>query len=218
MKVAVIGATGFVGSHIVEELVDRNQSIKAFARNTDKVLDSKNVAKVALDVNDVQALSTDLKGADVVVSAFNAGWSNPSIYEDYIKGANAIEEATKLAGVKRLIVIGGAGSLYVNDEKEVQIVDAPGFPEEIKQGALAARDYYNILKQDNELDWTMFSPAPEMHQGTSGERKGKYRVGKDVPVFNEEGRSVLSVEDVAVVIADEIENAKYIKERFTAAY
>ena len=218
MRVAVIGATGFVGSHIVEELVNRNQSIKAFARNTDNVLDSKNVAKVALNVNDVQALATDLKGADVVVSAFNAGWTNPNIYEDYLKGAKAIEEATKLAGVKRLIVVGGAGSLYVNDKKELQIVDAPDFPEQIKQGALAARDYYNILKQDNELDWTMFSPAPEMHQGTSGERKGTYRLGNDVPVFNAEGRSILSVEDVAVVIADEIENANHIKSRFTAAY
>ncbi|TGN23715.1 NAD(P)-dependent oxidoreductase [Empedobacter tilapiae] len=218
MRVAVIGATGFVGSHIVEELVNRNQSIKAFARNTDKVLDSKNVAKVALDVNDVQALATDLKGADVVVSAFNAGWTNPNIYEDYMKGAKAIEEATKLAGVKRLIVIGGAGSLYVNDQKELQIVDAPGFPEEIKQGALAARDYYNVLKQNNDLEWTVFSPAPEMHQGTSGERKGTYRLGNDVPVFNAEGRSILSVEDVAVVIADEIENAKHINKRFTAAY
>ncbi len=218
MRVAVIGATGFVGSHIVEELVNRNQSIKAFARNTDNVLDSKNVAKVALNVNDVQALATDLKGADVVVSAFNAGWTNPNIYEDYLKGAKAIEEATKLAGVKRLIVVGGAGSLYVNDQKELQIVDAPDFPEQIKQGALAARDYYNILKQDNELDWTMFSPAPEMHQGTSGERKGTYRLGNDVPVFNAEGRSILSVEDVAVVIADEIENANHIKSRFTAAY
>lgn len=218
MRVAVIGATGFVGSHIVEELVNRNQSIKAFARNTENVLDSKNVAKVALDVNDVQALATDLKGADVVVSAFNAGWTNPNIYEDYLKGAKAIEEATKLAGVKRLIVIGGAGSLYVNDQKELQIVDAPDFPEQIKQGALAARDYYNILKQDNELDWTMFSPAPEMHQGTSGERKGTYRLGNDVPVFNAEGRSILSVEDVAVVIADEIKNANHIKIRFTAAY
>ena len=106
----------------------------------------------------------------------------------------------------------------MNDKKELQIVDAPDFPEQIKQGALAARDYYNILKQDNELDWTMFSPAPEMHQGTSGERKGTYRLGNDVPVFNAEGRSILSVEDVAVVIADEIENANHIKSRFTAAY
>ncbi|MBO6213851.1 NAD(P)-dependent oxidoreductase [Algoriella sp.] len=216
MRVALIGATGFVGSQILKELVDRNQSIKAFARNVEKVPASKNVATVALDVNNVQALATDLKGADVVISAFNAGWTNPNLYEDFIKGAKAIEEATKLAGVKRLIVIGGAGSLYVTDD--LQLVDTPDFPEQIKPGALAARDYYNILKEDNDLDWTMFSPAPEMHQGTSGTRQGTYRLGTDNPVFDADGHSILSVEDVAVVIADEVENAKFIKQRFTAAY
>ena len=216
MRVALIGATGFVGSQILKELVERNQSIKAFARNVEKVPASKNVATVALDVNNVQALATDLKGADVVISAFNAGWTNPNLYEDFIKGAKAIEEATKLAGVKRLIVIGGAGSLYVTDD--LQLVDTPDFPEQIKPGALAARDYYNILKEDNDLDWTMFSPAPEMHQGTSGTRLGTYRLGTDNPVFDADGHSILSVEDVAVVIADEVENAKFIKQRFTAAY
>ena len=216
MRVALIGATGFVGSQILKELVERNQSIKAFARNVEKVPASKNVATVALDVNNVQALATDLKGADVVISAFNAGWTNPNLYEDFIKGAKAIEEATKLAGVKRLIVIGGAGSLYVTDD--LQLVDTPDFPEQIKPGALAARDYYNILKEDNDLDWTMFSPAPEMHQGTSGTRLGTYRLGTDNPVLDGDGHSILSVEDVAVVIADEVENAKFIKQRFTAAY
>lgn len=218
MKVAVIGATGFVGSEIVKELVSRNQSIKAFARNTDNVLESKNVAPVQVDVNDIEALATDLQGADVVVSAFNAGWTNPNLYADFLKGVKAIEEATQRAGVKRLIVVGGAGSLYVNEQKELQLVDAPGFPEEIKPGATAARDYYNLLKNNTDLDWTFFSPAPEMHQGTSGVRKGTYRLGTDVPVFDENGRSILSVEDLAVVIADEIENAKFIKQRFTAAY
>jgi uncharacterized protein len=218
MRVAVIGATGFVGSQIVNELANRNYSVKAFARNTDKILQHKNVAAVKVDVNNVDELANDLKGADVVVSAFNAGWTNPNIYDDFIKGAKAIEEATKKAGVKRLIVIGGAGSLYVNDAKELQLVDAPGFPEEIKPGATAARDYFDILKNDQELDWTFFSPAPEMHQGTSGVRKATYRLGTDVPVFDESGHSILSVEDVAVVIVDEVQSVKHIKQRFTAAY
>ncbi len=218
MRVAVIGATGFVGSEIVKELINRNHSIKAFSRNKDKVIISKNVAAVEVDVNNIEALVTDLQGADVVVSAYNAGWSNPDLYNDYIKGSNAIEQATKQAGVKRLIVVGGAGSLFVNDQKELQIVDAPGFPDEIKPGATAARDYYNTLQNNQNLDWTYFSPAPEMHQGTSGVRKGTYRLGTDVPVFDEAGHSILSVEDVAVVIADEVENAKHVKQRFTAAY
>lgn len=218
MRVAVIGATGFVGSEIVKELINRNHSIKAFSRNKDKVIVSKNVAAVEVDVNNIEALVADLRGADVVVSAYNAGWSNPDLYNDYIKGSNAIEQATKQAGVKRLIVVGGAGSLYVNDQKELQLVDAPGFPDEIKPGATAARDYYNTLQNNQNLDWTYFSPAPEMHQGTSGVRKGTYRLGTDVPVFDETGHSILSVEDVAVVIADEVENAKHVKQRFTAAY
>ncbi len=218
MRVAVIGATGFVGSEIVKELINRNHSIKAFSRNKDKVIISKNVAAVEVDVNNIEALVTDLQGADVVVSAYNAGWSNPDLYNDYIKGSNAIEQATKQAGVKRLIVVGGAGSLYVNDQKELQLVDVPGFPDEIKPGATAARDYYNTLQNNQNLDWTYFSPAPEMHQGTSGVRKGTYRLGTDVPVFDEAGHSILSVEDVAVVIADEVENAKHVKQRFTAAY
>ncbi len=218
MRVAVIGATGFVGSEIVKELINRNHSIKAFSRNKDKVIVSKNIAAVEVDVNNIEALVTDLQGADVVVSAYNAGWSNPDLYNDYIKGSNAIEQATKQAGVKRLIVVGGAGSLYVNDQKELQLVDVPGFPDEIKPGATAARDYYNTLQNNQNLDWTYFSPAPEMHQGTSGVRKGTYRLGTDVPVFDEAGHSILSVEDVAVVIADEVENAKHVKQRFTAAY
>ena len=216
MKIAVIGATGFVGKQIVSELVNRNHAIKAFARHTENILSHEQVEKIALDVNNVAELATNLQNVDVVVSAYNAGWANPNLYDDFIKGSKAIQEATKKSGVKRLIVIGGAGSLQATSE--IQIVDTPEFPAEIKSGALAARDYLNILKQEKELDWTFFSPAPEMHPGTSGVRRGSYRLGNDYPVLDEHGKSVLSVEDVAVVIADEIEHSKFIRQRFTAAY
>lgn len=216
MKIAVIGASGFVGKHLVSELVNRKHSIKAFARNSENILAHENVEKIALDVNDVEKLATNLKDVDVVVSAYNAGWTNPNLYDDFLKGSKSIQEATKKAGVKRLIVIGGAGSLQATPE--IQIVDTPEFPAEIRPGALAARDYLNILKEETELDWTFFSPALEMHPGTSGVRKGTYRLGTDYPVADENGRSVLSVEDVAVVIADEVEQPKHIKQRFTAAY
>lgn len=216
MKIAVIGASGFVGKHLVSELVNRKHSIKAFARNTENILAHENVEKIALDANDVEKLAANLADVDVVVSAYNAGWTNPNLYDDFLKGSKSIQEATKKAGVKRLIVIGGAGSLQATPE--IQIVDTPEFPAEIKPGALAARDYLNILKEETELDWTFFSPAPEMHPGTSGVRKGTYRLGTDYPVADEHGRSVLSVEDVAVVIADEVEQPKHIKQRFTAAY
>jgi len=113
-------------------------------------------------------------------------------------------------------VIGGAGSLEV--APGLQAVDTPDFPAAIKPGASAARDYQAIIKKEQDLDWTFFSPAFEMHQGTSGIRKGTYRTGLDNPVFDENGRSILSVEDLAMVIVDELENPKHIKERFTAAY
>ncbi len=216
MKIAVIGASGFVGKHLVSELVNRKHSIKAFARNSENILAHENVEKIALDVNDVEKLATNLADVDVVVSAYNAGWTNPNLYDDFLKGSKAIQEATKKAGVKRLIVIGGAGSLQATPE--IQIVDTPEFPAEIRPGALAARDYLNILKEETELNWTFFSPAPEMHPGTSGVRKGTYRLGTDYPVADENGRSVLSVEDLAVVVADEVEQPKHIKQRFTAAY
>ena len=104
------------------------------------------------------------------------------------------------------------------DKEGNQLVDSADFPENIKPGAVAARDYLNELKQNQVLDWTFFSPAIEMHPGTSGIRKGTYRTGLDHPVVDENGRSVLSVEDVAVAIADEVAHPKHIKQRFTAAY
>ncbi|MCI0920947.1 NAD(P)-dependent oxidoreductase [Sphingobacterium rhinopitheci] len=216
MKVAVIGATGFVGAQILKELTDRQHEVKAFARDITKVPALATVEAIAMDVNDTDTLASNLQDIDVVVSAYNAGWINPNIYTDFIKGAKAIEAAVEKAGVKRLIVIGGAGSLQAT--ADIQIVDTPEFPAAIKPGALAARDYLNILKENTVLDWTFFSPAPEMHQGTSGVRKGVYRLGTDFPVVDDDGRSILSVEDVAVVIADEVEQAKHIKQRFTAAY
>jgi putative NADH-flavin reductase len=113
-------------------------------------------------------------------------------------------------------VIGGAGSLEI--APGVQVIDTPEFPANIRPGASAARDYLNILKKEKDLEWTFFSPALEMHQGTSGVRKGSYRKGLDNPVYDDKGRSVLSVEDLAVAIVDELEHPKHIRERFTAAY
>ncbi|MAX79846.1 MAG: histidine kinase [Crocinitomicaceae bacterium] len=216
MKIAVIGATGFVGKSITNELTNRNHTVTGIARNVTPA-DQPNLTMVSVDILNSSELAETLKGNDVVVSAFNAGWENPNLYNDFIAGSKAIQEAVKLAGVERYIVIGGAGSLYVAED--VQAVDTPDFPKEIYPGASAARDYLNLLKEEeNELDWVFFSPAFEMHQGITTGRTGKYRLGKDTPVFDENNRSVLSVEDLAVVIANEVEQPKHHKTRFTAAY
>ncbi len=163
MKVALIGATGFVGSALLQELLHRNYEVTAIARNTARIpVKDGNPKTVAVDVTDAKALTNVLKGNDVVLSAFNAGWANPDIYNDFMKGSEIIQEAVKEAGVKRYVVIGGgAGSLYIDGK---QIVDGDDFPESIKPGATAARDYLDVLKKETELDWTMFSPAINMHQ------------------------------------------------------
>lgn len=216
MRIAIIGATGFVGSAILKEVADRNHSVKAISRSIDSNLGYNNVVPIKIDVNDIEALAVDLQGADVVISAFNPGWTNPNIYDEFLTGAKNIQEAVKKAGVKRFIVIGGAGSLYLDEN--TQLIDTPDFPEEIKAGAKAAKDYLDYIHEEKQLDWEYFSPAIEMHQGTSGTRTGKYRLGLDNPVVGKDGRSVLSVEDVAVVIADEAEKQNFTRRRFTAAY
>lgn len=214
-KVAVIGATGFVGSQIVNELSNRGYEVEAIVRDTSKIQQNEKVKAKSVDVNKIDELAEALKGNEAVISAFNAGWTNPNLYDDFLNGSINIEKAVEKSGVKRFITVGGAGSLYIDGK---QLVDGPDFPAEIKPGATAARDYLNKIKENNTLDWTFFSPAIEMHQGTAGVRTGKYRTALENPVFDENGRSVLSVEDVAVVLVDELEQNNHIRERFTAAY
>lgn len=217
MKVAVIGATGFVGTALVKELMDRGHEVTAIARHPEKLtIKNSLVHPVTADVMDKDQVAKAVKANDVVVSAYNSGWTNPRIYEDFIAGSRAIQAGVKAAGVKRLIVIGGAGSLEI--KPGLQLVDTPQFPAEYKRGASGARDYLDELRHEKELDWTFFSPAILMNHENSGARRGQYRLGLDNPVFDSEGKSVLSVEDLALVIVDEIEQARHIRKRFTAGY
>jgi len=215
MKVTIIGASGFVGSKLVNEALNRGLEVTGIARKAENI-SAENISKIAVDVNDVEELTKALKNQDVVISAFNAGWTNPNLYQDFLAGSKSIQQAVKTSGVKRLIVIGGAGSLYGNDNE--QLVDSADFPAEIKPGAIAARDYLNILKEEKELDWVFFSPAIEMHPGVTDGRTGQYRLGKDHPVVDQNNISRLSPEDLAVVVLDEVQQPKHHQERFTAAY
>lgn len=216
MKTALIGASGFVGTAILEELLNRGHEVTAIVRSPEKIKIKNNKLVVkGVDVNDTLALTETLKGADAIISAYNSGWANPKLYDDFIAGSVAIQKAAKASGVDRLIVVGGAGSLEIDGK---QLVDGPDFPAEYKAGATAARDYLTTLKQEEELEWSFFSPAIEMHPGITTGRTGAYRLGTNNPVFNEEGRSTLSVQDLAMVIVDELENNKHPRQRFTAGY
>lgn len=212
-KVALIGATGFVGSQILKELLSRGYEVTAIARSADKIdAKSDKLKAVSVNVNDTKEMTKALKGCNVVISAFNAGWSNPNIYNDFIKGSKAIEEAIKEVGIDRYLIIGGAGSLFIDGK---QVVDGDDFPSEIKPGATAARDYFNIVKNESYLDWTFISPSLDLFPG---ERTGKYRTELDQPVFDKDGNSSISVQDFAVAIVDELENHKFSQQRFTAGY
>lgn len=215
MKIAIIGATGFLGSLLVKEFASRGHEITAISRNLSEDVPA-NVTTVKADIFNTAALADILKGHNAVVNSYNAGWTNPNLYNDFLEGSKSIQEAVKLSGVKRYITIGGAGSLYI--APNLQLVDTPEFPKEYHAGATAARDYLNILKEEKELDWAFFSPAIEMHQGIDTGRTGNYRLGLENPVFNEDNRSILSGEDLAVVLADEVEAPKHHQLRFTAAY
>ncbi|WPV02538.1 NAD(P)-dependent oxidoreductase [Mucilaginibacter sp. cycad4] len=213
MKIALIGATGFVGKAVLNEALQRGYEVTAIARNPKTDIENSKLTLKTADVYNVDELTEALKGHDAVVNSFNAGWANPNLYNDFIKGSEAIQQATKQAGVKRLLVVGGAGSLYI--APGVQLVDSPQFPAEWKTGATAARDYLNIIKKEEGLDWTFLSPAIHLHPGT---RTGVYRTGTDEPVFNDKHEHEISVEDLAVAILDELENNQFVKRRFTVGY
>ncbi|WP_295674598.1 NAD(P)-dependent oxidoreductase [uncultured Mucilaginibacter sp.] len=213
MKVVLIGASGFVGTPVLNELLNRGHHVIAIVRNADKIaVKNENLTLEPADIFNTGHLAELIKGSDAVISAYNPGWTNPEIYSDFIKGSESIQEAVKKAGVKRLLVVGGAGSLRING---AQLVDGPQFPAEYKAGATAARDFLNTLYKENDLDWTFLSPAINLHPG---ERTGKFRLGTDEPVFDAAGKCEISVEDMAVAIVDEIENNHYIKKRFTLGY
>jgi uncharacterized protein len=214
MKLAIIGASGFVGSRLVTEALERGHEVTAIVRNPEKIT----VQNAALttkqgDVKETEKLAELLAGHDAVISSFNAGWDNPALYDDFLAGSKAIQEATKKAGVKRLLVVGGAGSLEA--APGVQLVDTPQFPAEWKAGATSARDYLNVLKQEEELDWTFLSPAINLYPG---ERSGKYKVGSNQPIFDEHGKSNISAEDLSVALLDEVEKPAHIRQRFTIGY
>lgn len=217
MKIALIGASGFVGTALLDEALQRGHEVVAIARNPEKIeVENSLLTTVAADAYNVEEVAKAVSGAEIVVSAFNAGWTNPDLYNEFLRGSEAIQEGTKKAGVPRLLVIGGAGSLEI--APGLQLVDTPQFPAEYKAGATAARDYLNNLKKETDLDWTFFSPAIEMHPGITTGRTENYRLGTENPVFNDEKRSILSVEDLAVAVIDEVEKHQFGRKRFTAAY
>ncbi len=213
MNIALIGATGFVGSAVLDELLQRGHRVTVLARSPGKLVAREGLTVVPGDAQNAAEVAQAAAGHDAVVSAYNPGWTVPDLHDQFLAGTRAIIDGTKQAGVRRLLVVGGAGSLFV--APGVQLVDTPEFPAEWKQGALAAREALNWVRTENTLDWTFLSPPILL---APGERTGKYRLGTEAPLMNGDQPGGISVTDLAVAIVDELETPRHVQQRFTVAH
>ncbi|MDH1624044.1 NAD(P)-dependent oxidoreductase [Pseudomonas chengduensis] len=213
MKLALIGASGYVGAPLLQEALNRGHQVTALVRHPEKLPAHANLVAVRADVHDRAALAEQLRGHDAVLSAFNPGWGVADIREQFIAGSRAIVAASRQAGVRRLLVVGGAGSLYV--APGLQLIDTPDFPAEYKEGAEGARQALNMLRDEQELEWTFLSPAALL---IPGPRTGKFRLGQDELLMNGDEPGSISTADLAVALIDEAEKPQHIRQRFTLAY
>lgn len=202
MKVVIIGATGRVGSRLGSELLSRGHTIKGVALHVPAEAPS-GIEVLEADATNTDSLAPCLVGQDAVISASRFVTSD----------ADALIAAVKKAGVKRLLVVGGAGSLEVAPGKA--LADTNGFPEAFKAEATAGARFLGRLRQERDLDWTFLSPSAEFAPGL---RTGKFRLGGDQLLIDAAGKSHISMEDFAIAMADELERPAHSRRRFTVGY
>ncbi|MGR4868172.1 NAD(P)-dependent oxidoreductase [Variovorax sp. LARHSF232] len=204
MKIALIGATGQVGSRILGEALERSHQVTAIARNPASLAPRAGLKVLALDVSkESDKLAAELAGHDVAII---------SVKYSQVDAA-PILEAVKRAGVPRVLVVGGAGSLQV--ASGVDLVDTPNFPAAYKGEALAARDFLRLLRQETAIDWTLVSPSALLQPG---QRTGQFRIGGDQLLVDAKGASHISIEDLALALVDELESPRHSRQRFTVGY
>jgi putative NADH-flavin reductase len=203
MKVALIGATGNIGSRLVAELTSRGYTVTAISRHPEKTAAKPGVTAKLGDVFDKAALTALLAGHDAVISAVRFSGSDPHILVD----------AVKASGVKRYLVVGGAGSLEV--APGVKLIDTPNFPDAYKPEASKGGEFLQLLRGEKDLDWAFLSPSALISAGT---RTGKFRLGGDQLLKDDKGNSSISYEDYAVAMVDELEKPKHSRARFTVGY
>jgi putative NADH-flavin reductase len=202
-KIAIIGATGRAGSQLLEEALRRGHSVTAIARDTSKLVQRTGVVSKAVDALDAAALQAAVAGHDTVISAAHFA----------TLPASAVVGPVKKAGVKRLLVVGGAGSLLLPDG--TRVIDSKGFPAEYKAEAGAGAEFLENLRHEKDLDWSFLSPSAEF---VEGERTSKFRIGKNDLLVSSEGRSWITFADYAIAMLDEIEAPKHSRQRFTVGY
>lgn len=211
----LIGASGFVGSAILAEALARGHKVKGVVRHPEKItLRNQNLIVEKGDAAFSELVSKLCKGADAVISAYNPGWTNPDIAADTLRIYPAILEGVKNSGVKRFLVVGGAGSLFVSPG--LRLMDSGTMSESYLPAVKALATFYlENLNREKELDWVFFSPAGTL---APGKRTGRFRLGKDDLIKDAEGNSNISLEDYALAMLDEVEKPSHHRERFTIGY
>jgi uncharacterized protein len=201
MKIAIVGATGNIGTRLTKEAVSRGHSVTAISRHPENAVKDGKVTAKKGDVTDPKSLASLLAGHDAVISAVRFSESP----------AGNVVGATKSAGVKRLLVVGGAASLTGADGKLV----FESLPEAWRGEAGAGMKFLDTLKGESALDWTFLSPSAMIGPG---ERTGKFRLGGDQLLTDKDGKSHISYEDYAIAMIDEVETPKHSRKRFTVGY
>lgn len=209
MKVAIIGATGRAGSLITKEAKDRGHKVTAIVRNAEKMAD-KDIKVV--EKGFFTLTSEDIKKYDVVVNAFGTGMEQEEAVK-HVQFGKILIEALKEAPDTRLIVVGGAGSLYLNEDKTLRVMDTPDLPTFFQPTAINQAKNLEDLEQAAGIEWTFVSPA--LNFDATGRRTGTYQTGRDQVIVNSKNQSYISYADFAIAIVDEIEQATHINERFT---
>lgn len=212
MNIAIVGASGFIGSALRDEALSRGHSVTGLVSRPERLPAHSRLISKKVDVQDTAALTKAIRGFDAVLSAFS-GHAQTDIEGYYVKGFDSILAAAKAAQIKRLLAVGGAGTLEVSAGQ--LLIDTPGFPPQYKASAEGARYALNRLRGQTDVTWTMLSPAAMI---TPGQRTGHYVLGTDQLVTDAEGNSNISVEDYAKAMIDELEDPKHLNSRFTLAY
>lgn len=204
MRVAILGASGKGGSEIAKEAAARGHQVLGLSRHPEAVPEHANITAQACDAEDAAALAEAIKGVDAVISALHF-----NVTADHLLGA------VKAAGVGRLLVMGGAASLTGPDG--VRVYDSPTFPEHIKPYVIGGIHFLDALKQEQELDWTFFSPAMLIFVGER-QGPGSFRLDTDNLVVGADGESRISYADYAIAMIDELEQHRHPRRRFTVGY
>ena len=209
MRVALYGATGKTGSRILTELLSRGHEVTAIVRDTAKISPQKGVTMVQGDLHSADEVAEKINGAEAVISAYAPPVDDT---DQLLPATQNLIDGVKKAGAKRLIVVGGAGSLFVADG--ITLIASGHLPKEWLPIAVSHAEALKLLEK-SDINWTYFSPAAYF---APGERTGKFRLGKNDLIADAQGVSRISMEDYAIALVDELEEPKHEGERFTIGY